>query len=173
MSRTTQKPFPFLDLPPELRTKILLHLLQQPSPISLSSLAATYPHALLLVSSQIHAEVLSVYLSTNTFALTLRRHNDILGPFLSSPSRFLVRTLEISIVRWGANDFFVRKFAPMIEDMILKGGLRRLVVGVSNAHSKIPGRGGSYGTGRENWRVLMELLRDPYLEKGELVSLER
>jgi hypothetical protein len=173
MSQPTQQPFPFLDLPPELRTKILLHLLQQPSPIPLSSLAATYPHSLLLVSSQIHSEVLPLYFSTNSFALTLRRHNDALAPFLSSPSRNLVRSLKISIERWGANDFFNKSFAPVIEEMILKGGLRRLEVGVREAHARVLERGGSNGMERENWRVLRELLGDPYLEEGRLVSLER
>lgn len=75
------------------------------------------------------------------------------------------------VERWGARDFFVKGFAPVVADMILRGGLRRLEVAVKGASVQV---GGERGGGKEgqHWRVLRELLGDPYLESGRLVSLE-
>lgn len=76
------------------------------------------------------------------------------------------------IQRWGANDYFVRTFSPVVEDMILKGGLRRLVVGIRESDVKVLERAGT-GMERENWSVLKTLMRDPDLEDGKLMSMGR
>jgi hypothetical protein len=164
--------FPFLDLPPELRTKILLLLLHYATPIPLEDLPQTYPHALLLSCAQIHTEVLPLYYSSNTFSLTLHRHNErsLLSPFLSSPSRHLIRSLKVSIQRWGANDYFVKSFAPAIEELILKGGLRRLEVVLREGYVLGLMRRKNESDDR-NWGVLKRLLRDPYLEWARLSSI--
>jgi hypothetical protein len=167
--------FPFLDLPPELRTKILLFLLHHATPITLEranrqTLPKTYPHNLLLSCAQLHTEALSLYYSSNTFNFVLQRHNErsLLYPFLSSPSRYLIRSLRVGIERWGANDYFVKQFAPAIEELILKGGLRRLqfVLPHRSGYALKPGKW--ITSEGDNWKCLKQLLRDPYLEFASL-----
>jgi len=76
------------------------------------------------------------------------------------------------IQRWGANDYFVKRFSPVVEDMILRGVLRKLVVGVREADVRVLERVG-VGMERENWNVLRTLLQDPDLKDGKLMSMGR
>jgi len=80
--------------------------------------------------------------------------------------------LRVVIQRWGANDYFVKTFGPVLEDMILRGGLRRLLVGIREMDARALERVG-LGIGRENWNVLRTLLRDPDLGDGKLMSMGR
>lgn len=56
--------------------------------------------------------------------------------------------------------------------MILRGGLRRLLVGIREMDARALERVG-LGIERENWNVLRTLLRDPDLDDGKLMSMGR
>src|SRR5690242_20334789 len=76
-STTTTKPFPFLDLPPELREKIYLLFLTSTEPLSLffsSKIPAYFPHDLLLTCSQIYHEVRPLFFAYNKFTIRLTRN---------------------------------------------------------------------------------------------------
>jgi len=73
------------------------------------------------------------------------------------------------VLRWGKGDFWEREVVKWLEDAVLVGRLRRLVIcvkeGVVEGWRK-------YGMGkeREPWRSLRRLLKDPYLEEAGLLA---
>jgi hypothetical protein len=181
-------PFPFLDLPPEIREKIYIHTLTSPSPIPLAAdsmpllspdpstpnsvppqLHELFPHALLLTCHQIYHEVRPLYFTHNAFSLLLVRDPSPLAYFHSPDfrdDRRRIRTFKLVISRWGRRDFFQKEFAPLLEDMILNGSLRDLEVWVRRFHLLPAGRDNRMGV-KEGEAVerLMGILRDPYLER--------
>lgn len=170
------KPFRFLDLAPELRSKI--YTMISTSPQSHIDLSSTYksphshfPYALLLTCSQIYHELRPHYFANNAFAITVLRRNDSWEHLLTPPfldNRRQIRSLRILIVRWGTKDFFCRSLIPALEDCILNGRLRELDVVIRDQDS---GEGDPYlGIIRDHQclRELKRILRDPYLEKVAL-----
>jgi hypothetical protein len=146
---TKETPFPFLDLPPEIREKIyvLLCTYPFPSPIPLSRYRPIdtdrgnifggpndhqqFPHSLILTCQQLYHEVRPIYWHINSFYLRLSRNTEMLDYFLTpafQDNRREVRSMRLAIRRWGKGDFFVRVLAPVLEDMILNGRLREIEV---------------------------------------------
>ncbi|RKF54552.1 hypothetical protein OnM2_096024 [Erysiphe neolycopersici] len=190
--------FPFLDLPPEIRTQIYrLLLVQKPQNLVvisprlidssppfyassyLSTTAATYPFNLLLSCSLIYEEIRPLYFNVNTFLIILGRHNNTLS-YLLHETRFrsslrLIRRLRLSIVRWGCRNFFEITFAPFLQDCILNGNLRHLELFVRESWvssvKKQHGGNDNDGRDRQNWRALKTLLKDPYLENISIWAL--
>jgi hypothetical protein len=185
-------PFPLLDLPPEIREKIYLHTLVSPTPIPLTAdsplllfsdplnssnpnsspnhqLHPLFPHALLLTCHQIYHEVRPLYFTHNTFSLLLLRDPSPLSYFISptfQDNRRRIKVLKLVISRWGKHNFFLREFAPALEDMILNGSLRDLEVWARRLKLLLAGRddgliGGEGGVVER----LVGILRDPYLER--------
>ena len=73
------------------------------------------------------------------------------------------------VLRWGKGGFWEREVVKRLEDAVLVGKLRRLVVCVKD---KVVEEKRRYGVGRERepWRSLRRLLRDPYLEEARLLA---
>jgi hypothetical protein len=180
-------PFPFLDLPPEIREKIYLHTIVSPNPIPLTAdslplvhlepsnpslttrLHPLFPHALLLTCHQIYHEVRPLYFTYNTFSLLMVRDATPLLYFLSPSfrdNRRRIKALKLVISRWGKHDFFLTEFVPVLEDMILNGSLRDLEVWARRLHLLNIGKddGMFVREGRAVER-LVGILRDPYLER--------
>jgi hypothetical protein len=186
------KPFPFLSLPPELRTKIYLLLVQSPdlyvqldpkrrfansNSNVLVSKFPYYPAALLKTCSQINQEAGPLYFTTNAFSLLLNREHFLFDYFLQrafTRNRRMIRSLRITIVRFGRKDFFYRELAPILQDMIINGCLRELKIRLKKCHFL------EFGCAEHNllqWRqdekflnvrailALREICEDPYLEK--------
>lgn len=81
-------------------------------------------------------------------------------------NRLCIKTFKLVISRWGRRDFFLKEFAPLLEDMVLNGSLRDLEVWVRRFHLLPVGRVNRMGV-KEGEAVerLMGILRDPYLER--------
>ncbi|KUJ24339.1 uncharacterized protein LY89DRAFT_776474 [Mollisia scopiformis] len=191
MSSAT-KPFPFLELPPEIREKIYILICHQSAPISLhipistpceTSSDPSFPHALLQTCTLIYNELRPIYFTHNTFTLSIRRRNDDLTYFLSPSfldNRRQIRSLKLIIYRFGGHDFFTKDFIPVLEDCIMNGRLRDLDVVVKERFLRSVKlcerglRGGFRDTaGLEtlrDWVALRRVLLDPYLEKRLLRS---
>jgi hypothetical protein len=173
------KPFPLLDLPPEIRERVYLEICRSPLHyIPFSSLTAhtTYPHNLLLVSHQIYQEIRPLYFTLNTFSLTLHRHaSPLLTHFLSPQfldNRRQIRSLRLNIIRWGTKDFFCSSIIPMLEDCILNGKLRVLEVVIRDSFFDGLVNGNGVGQeGSQGWRMLKAICRDPYLETVSLMAM--
>lgn len=174
------KPFRFLDLPPEIRNKIYVllcispdHSINLSDDLSYSSeepIYSVYPHNLLFTNTQIYHEIRPVYFQCNAFHLHIYRRNEQ-GPFLLPSfidNRRHIRTLHVTVWRWGAKDFFCRQLVPILEDCILNGSLREIEVAVKDGFEKWLGKRERPGEEFENWRRLSQLLRDPYLERVKL-----
>lgn len=172
-------PFPFLDLPPEIRERIYVLVCHDPNFISLSTSEpqhAYFPHALLLTCHQLYQEVGHLYFTTNKFAITLDRHNGPLSYFLgksfNQDNLRSITTLRLTILRWGAKDYFLERFAPALSDMILIGRLRHLEVNLKRQDLN------AYDATRDRWgfdKVFKELIKiceDPYLETVQLQTFE-
>lgn len=196
MSDSTATPFPFLELPPELREKIYILICHQSAPISLhiptstpqasptSSPETSFPHALLQTCTLIYNELRPIYFTHNTFSLSIRRRNDEWAYFLSDSfrdNRRQIRSLKIIAYRFGAHDFFTDEFVPILEDSILNGRLRDLEIVVKRnflsgvKHFEGGLNGGGYGDyeGYEmvrDWVALKRIMMDPYLERRMLRS---
>jgi hypothetical protein len=181
-------PFPLLDLPPEIREKIYLHTLVAlapiplttdsmpllyPSPSSPNSFSCQFhelfPHALLQTCHQIYHEVRPLYFTHNAFSLLLVRDPSPLAYFLAPgfrDNRRRIKSFKLVISRWGRHNFFLKEFAPLLEDMILNGALRDLEVWVRRFHLFSGGRDDRMSVkDGEAVERLMGILRDPYLER--------
>jgi hypothetical protein len=170
---TFQLHFRFLDLPPEIREKIYILIINNPSYISLSSTPnqethPSFPHDFLLANTQIYHELRPLYFIHNSFSLTIHRHNPDWSYFFSQffqDNRRQIHTLRILIHRWGTKNFFCDELVPVLEDMILSGRLRMLEVvlrkGFVGGLEKAKAGGEEY----QNWVFLKRVCRDPYLEK--------
>jgi hypothetical protein len=186
----TTKSFRFLDLPPEIRTKIYTLLVHSTEAISFSpthiAFAAyppptlspfpKFPHALLLTCTQIYHEIRPLFFTTNTFIITIRsgKQNNPWSFFLSPSfldNRRQIRSLRLIILRWGTKKFFRDTLVPILEDCILNGRLRELEVAVRrNIGMEYYGNRDTVGFDawseeRGSWGILRALLRDPYLER--------
>jgi hypothetical protein len=197
MSQSTANPFPFLELPPELREKIYILICHQSAPISLHIAASTlqastsspetsFPHALLQTCTLIYNELRPIYFTHNTFSLSIRRRNDDWSYFLSSSfedNRRQIRSLKIITYRFGNHDFFTEEFVPCLEDSILNGRLRELEIIVKrgfvenakhaeDAFKDLKGACEDFmglDTLRD-WWALKKIMLDPYLERRMLRS---
>jgi hypothetical protein len=187
--------FPLLDLPPELRTKILLfatlspypsHLIRlTPPPEGLENYECNPPQyfhppplSLLLTSVQIYNEVHPLYYTSHTFLLPITRDPSSLD-FLLAPSfshnLLTIRSLFIWVHRWGYKNFFASVLIPKFESCILKGNLRRLEVVVKERDAR--GWIKEAETGRETmensvWSSLKRLCQDVDLEAVKLWSVK-
>lgn len=200
MFTSISKPFPFLELPPEIREKIYILICHQSALISLHRPTSTpgasidasphtsFPHALLQTCTLIYNELRPVYFTHNTFTLSIRRRNDDWSYFLSpsfQDNRRQIRSLKIIIYRFGGHDFFTKDFVPILEDSILNGRLRDLEVIVKERFLRgaKPCEGALKGGFRDfagletlrDWVALKRVILDPYLERRMLRSgnLER
>ncbi|KAI1170010.1 hypothetical protein F4777DRAFT_570947 [Nemania sp. FL0916] len=136
----TAQYFRFFDLPAELRTSILSHLLISKYGIVLHNCTLFGPATsdkvtavhLFLVNVQMYQEASAVFYGQNRFILNgqshrLPGHLTKPGGFLSSQAqdaRRRVQTLYLYLTRVGGE--FETVLAPAISDMILSGSLRRL-----------------------------------------------
>lgn len=134
-------PFRFLDLPPEIREKIYIEVFsshEEYIPLTKEGLSPDeisihdhFPSHLYLVNTQIYQELRPLYFTHVSFSLLLLRNNASLSYFLSPSfldNRRQIRRLRLTIERWGRNDFFLLTLAPLLSDMILNGSLRDLDV---------------------------------------------
>jgi hypothetical protein len=180
-----------LDLPPEIRSKIYLLLLTSSNPIPLThttqkdrtnevfttqpTLHPLFPLKLLLTCHQLYHEVRPLYFSSNAFSLTLVRNTVPLDYFLEPSfrdNRRAIKSLRLVISRWGNNDFFVKRLAPVLSDMILNGNLRDLEVQALRHHlfhHRSKGEGLEF-LNLEAVKKLRTILEDPYLERVVLKS---
>ncbi|PBP22417.1 hypothetical protein BUE80_DR006672 [Diplocarpon rosae] len=177
-STVNVKPFRFLDLPPEIRTKIYILLCTSPTPHILLSTPSSpfsepihpaFPHNLLLTNTQLYHELRPLYFTANRFSLTIHRRNDDWSYFLSPSfldNRRQIHSLRIMVMRWGTKDFFCKSLVPVLEDCVLNGKLRSLEVVVRESFLKGLGK----GEGFENWKRLKALLGDPYLQSVRLLA---
>ncbi|PSS08776.1 hypothetical protein M430DRAFT_37522 [Amorphotheca resinae ATCC 22711] len=167
--------FRFLDLPPEIRQKIYTLICTSDSlcvPLDEPDAHSSYPSNLLLTNSQLYHEVRPFYFTVNAFSVTVRRQNEDWAYFLSPSfldNRRQVRSLEITLLRWGSKNFFHETLIPVLEDCILNGRLRCLEIRVSDKwfRSQI----GQRNTGNyqgDTLSTLKRILLDPYLEKAVL-----
>jgi hypothetical protein len=178
--------FPFLDLPPEIRENVYIHLSTDPRnhvPLSYLALGTQeeasegellHPHFqldLLLVCHQIYQEVRPLYFHINAFALTLTRHNVQLDYFFAPSfmdNRRQIRSLLLTIGRWGRQTYFLDTVVPVLEDMILNGSLRVLEVRAKESHLFKAAMG--YSINRNAVAALLRICEDPYLERVKLVT---
>lgn len=180
--------FPLLELPPEIRTKIYHYLLWTPNPININSSVAhpNFPLPILLTCLQLYQEVRPLYFSINVFRLTVHRHNEDWDYFWGQDwedNRRQISEVNIEFVRWGSKDFMHAILLPILEDMILRGSLRRIEVSFAANFLLHDGGGGGVrrkplrdrqaymnSIRRESLRasrpvqILKGLLEDPYLE---------
>ncbi|KAL3422146.1 hypothetical protein PVAG01_06302 [Phlyctema vagabunda] len=189
-------PFPLLDLPPEIRTKIYLNLITCTEPITLNSATAhssVFPFALLLTCLQLYQEIRPLYFSSNTFRFVIHRHNNDWDYFLDrewEDNRRQIRELSIDVVRWGKSTFWRDTVKPILQDMVLNGCLRRVEI-ILAANSLLDSGINGYGKRSQPLQVrksyitathrgwlrkmppftMVEgLLQDPYLEHVKLYA---
>ncbi|KAL2106648.1 hypothetical protein VUR80DRAFT_6424 [Thermomyces stellatus] len=150
----------FFDLPPELRTQILIHLVPTRQTLPLSSPASHPPLSLLLSHPLVYAPVSHAFFAFNTFAAS----PDALAS-VPAPTRRRIRNLVLELPR--LREVHVSAVAPRLSDALLNGSLRSLVISLRDAGVSLPrNRGGELPWGL--CRTLVELLSDPYLEVAEL-----
>jgi hypothetical protein len=171
--------FRFLDLAPEIRQKIYVLVCTSPLryvPLDKAGAHTSFPLNLLLVSFQIYHEVRPVYFYTNSFSLKVRRLNDDWEYFFSpgfQDNRRQIRSLVVTMVRFGTKNFFWDTLIPMLEDCILNGGLRTLEFRVvehwfnraRRRRTAVLNKGGSL---EPTLGAIHNILADPYLEKRTL-----
>lgn len=190
LQKTAKTPFPFLDLPPEIREKIYALICHDPeNPISItindpinsttfdrvvqrytpSDPSDFYPDDLLLANSQIYHEIRPLFFNLNTFHLILVRLREYTGVFYDDSfldNRLEIRSLVIDIRRW----YYASRLFELLEQMILQGKLRTLEVLIREGgalRNLTNALGGNYGGGSK-FRTLSRILRDPDLKKVSL-----
>ncbi|KAI0158197.1 hypothetical protein GGR57DRAFT_38827 [Xylariaceae sp. FL1272] len=175
--------FRFFDLPAELRTNILSHLLVSKKGVVLHNRTLfgspvdkyLYILCIFLVNVQMYQEASAIFYNQNQFVLNAQSHR--LPTHLKSPGGFLsqggqdgrrrVHTLALLLTRVGGE--FEDILAPAISDMILRGSLRRLKIclGPPTSH---PTKGpGCNILSRSPFKALLRLLADPDLHHVELL----
>lgn len=150
----------FFDLPPELRTQILAHLVPAHHSLSLSSSASHPPLALLISHPLIYAPVSHAFFTLNTFTSTPETLSS-----LPAPARRRIRNLVLELPQ--LREAHISASTPLLSDALLNGSLRSLVVSLRDAVVPVP---------RNRWAdlprglcaTLVQLLSDPYLEVAEL-----
>jgi hypothetical protein len=172
------QPFRFLDLPPEIRQKIYTLICTSPLPyipLDDADARSCFPSDLLLANTQIYHEIRPVYFFVNAFCVTVRRQNPAWEYFLNpafQDNRRQIRSLAITLVRWGSRDFFQETLIPLLEDCILNGRLRFLEFRVSmkwfNSQGRRVGVGDYVVEGGTSLDIIRKILADPYLERGML-----
>ncbi|KAI1259932.1 hypothetical protein F5Y18DRAFT_282935 [Xylariaceae sp. FL1019] len=175
--------FRFFDLPAELRTDILSHLLVSKYGVVLHNRTLFGPPMdsyvyilyIFLVNVQMYQEASAIFYNQNQFVLNAQSHR--LPTHLKSPGGFLsqggqdgrrrVQALALLLTRVGGE--FEDILSPAISDMILRGSLRRLKIclGPPTSH---PTKGpGSNIFSRPPFKALLKLLTDPDLHHVELL----
>ncbi|KAI0466597.1 hypothetical protein F4859DRAFT_292309 [Xylaria cf. heliscus] len=175
--------FRFFDLPAELRTDILSHLMISKYGVILYNCTLFGPTArdrvaviyVFLVNIQMYQEASAIFYGQNRFILNGQSHR--LPGHLTKPGGFLspqgqdarrrVRTLSLYLTRVGGE--FEDILAPAITDMILSGSLRKLKIclGPPSSHPRISGPDIDMMT-RLPFQALLNLLADPDLQHVEL-----
>ncbi|KAI0421782.1 hypothetical protein F5X98DRAFT_222853 [Xylaria grammica] len=176
--------FRFFDLPAELRTNILCHILISKYGIvlyncTLFGLTARDRVTVLyifLVNIQMYQEASAIFYGKNRFILNGQSHR--LPGHLTKPGGFLspqgqdarrrVQTLCLYLTRVGGE--FENILSPAISDMILSGSLRRLRICLgppSSQHARISGPDIDMMT-RLPFQALLNILADPDLRQVEL-----
>ncbi|KAI1193252.1 hypothetical protein F5X97DRAFT_45687 [Nemania serpens] len=176
--------FRFFDLPAELRTSILSHLLISKYGIVLYNCTLFGPAAhdrvtvvhIFLVSIQMYQEASAIFYGRNRFILNGQSHR--LPGHLTKPGGFLspqgqdarrrVQALSLYLTRIGGE--FENTLAPAISDMILTGCLRRLKIclGPPSAHHPRISGPDIHMMARLPFQTLLNLLADPDLQHVEL-----
>ncbi|KAJ2981077.1 hypothetical protein NUW58_g6779 [Xylaria curta] len=175
--------FRFFDLPAELRTNILSHLLISKygivlynctlfGPTTRDKVTALY---VFLVNIQMYQEASAIFYGKNRFIINgqshrLPGHLTKPGGFLSSEgqdARRRVRSLYLYLTRVGGE--FKDILAPAISDMILSGSLRRLKIclGPPSSHPGVIAPETDMMT-KQPFQDLLNLLADPDLEHVQL-----
>ena len=172
-----------LNLPPEVRLRIYCLLCTSPHPVSLTMITTpcAFPHSLLLTNTQLYHEIRPLFFKLNTFHLSLLNLPIYCCPynyFLHSSfrdNRLQIPSLIVTLWRWGTKDFFTETLVPIIEDCILNGRLRRLECRIGEdwfgKEMKAEGKGRRNRI-ESNLRALKRLLKDPYLQRGILLTVE-
>ncbi|KAI0804393.1 hypothetical protein GGR55DRAFT_314977 [Xylaria sp. FL0064] len=176
--------FRFFDLPAELRTSILSHLLVSKYGVvlynyTLFGLTARDKITVLyifLVNVQMYQEASAIFYGKNRFILNGQSHR--LSGHLTQPGGFLspqgqdarrrVQTLCLYLTRVGGE--FENVLAPALSDMILCGSLRRLKICLgppSSQHGRTSGANINMMT-TAPFQSLLNLLADPDLRYVEL-----
>lgn len=172
------QPFQFLDLPPEIRQKIYILICTSPLPhipLDKVNAHAHFPYNLLLTNSQIYHEVRPIYFSINAFQVDVQRDNSYWAYFICpafQDNRRQVRSLVVTLFRWGSKNFFQDTLIPLLEDLILNGRLRLLEFQVSMRWFDSQTMGtpalGEYIMEGGPLDTMRRILSDPYLESGIL-----
>lgn len=150
----------FFDLPPELRTQVLAHLVPTHQNLPLCSPISHPPLSLLLSHPLIYTPVSHAFFSLNTFSSSPETLSSV-----PAPARRQIRSLVLKLPR--LREVHVSASAPLVSDALLNGSLRSLVISLRDGGLSLPGNGG----GELPWGLcgtLVGLLSDPYLEIAEL-----
>ncbi|ETS81954.1 hypothetical protein PFICI_06956 [Pestalotiopsis fici W106-1] len=191
--------FRFFDLPGELRTAILEHLVVMDSDIPIFAMRETCVQSspmlltdLLLVCHQMNREASGLFYTQNKFIVNLgsrRMYSEITqdGQLFSPEvmdARRRIRSLSLRMRRISGD--FERLVVPAVKDMILNGSLRVLDVGILaqdtsaqktvvcdlRPHSVSRDLGAASVVKTTPFQALLQLLVDPDLEQVTLwVSL--
>ncbi|GAP85355.1 hypothetical protein SAMD00023353_1001610 [Rosellinia necatrix] len=175
--------FRFFDLPAELRTNILSHLLALRHGVILfncTMFGSPYDKVtvlrIFLVNVQMYQEASAIFYGQNIFTINAQSHR--LPWHLTKPGGFLspqgqdarrrVQTLSIYLNRVGGE--FENVLAPTLSDMILSGSLRKLKIslGSPNPHHARTSGPSIDITARPPFQSLLNLLADPDLLHAEL-----
>ncbi|KAI1497047.1 hypothetical protein F5X99DRAFT_42298 [Biscogniauxia marginata] len=182
----TTTAFRFFDLPGELRSAILQHLLVSEWDIVLHNQTilrlpppgrgAATAQSVFRVSAQMYAEAAAVFYAQNRFVINAQSHRlpahlTGRGGFLSPQGRDArrrVRDLTVLLTRVGGE--FEDVLAPALSDMVLCGGLRRLRLRLGPPAGVRPFRRVADWDllRRPPFQSLLRLLADPYLDSVEL-----
>ncbi|KAI1766641.1 hypothetical protein GGR53DRAFT_194198 [Hypoxylon sp. FL1150] len=180
--------FRFFDLPPELRSAILAHVLvsEDCARVVLHNATLFSPPlsdltgilSVFLVSAQMYREASAVFYAENCFVLNAQSHRlphhlTSQGGFLSEEcqgARRRVRRLAIHLTRVGGE--FERVLGPALSDMVLNGSLRdlQLRLGPPSWRSRATRSLDPDMVQRPPFQALLRLLSDPYLEKVEFLA---
>ncbi|CAJ2500100.1 Uu.00g029530.m01.CDS01 [Anthostomella pinea] len=176
--------FRFFDLPAELRSAILEHILVSDCGIILrSETSSRLPFGNLqsalnvfVVCMQMYQEASAIFYTQNRFILNAQSHR--LPSHLTSPGGFLspqgqdarrrVHGITLFLSRVGGE--FGDVLGPALSDMVLCGSLRELKLCIGAPPSLHPSRTSDMDlVQRPPFQALLRLLSDPYLEVVELL----
>ncbi|KAH9893037.1 hypothetical protein F4778DRAFT_306719 [Xylariomycetidae sp. FL2044] len=179
MTMTYSGGFPFFDLPAELRSAILTHLLVSDYGVILHNQTFLQEPAMLdifLVNLQMYQEASAIFYTQNRFIVNAQSHRLPVhlvgsGGFLSQEgqdARRRVRALTLMLTRVGGE--FGSTLGPTVSDMVLCGSLRELKLCIGQPPSLHPSRRvpDLDMVSRAPFQALLTLLADPDLAKVEL-----